>query len=241
MNKIKMIMTLALAMFSIMGVKAQETTGNEEVVFYESFDKMAGKGGNDGNWDVTAQPVRYEAFVIPIFEISNTDNSNWVIGKAAGFNTAVANASKCVIIGTTANLSTPKLKNLSGDAILTFKAGAAQGNDVTLTLSINGGGELDTKEIKLQKNQFDTYTVKITNGTANTTINFAQTTIGLNLFLDEVKIVKPSTPTAISNIKGEAQAEAVKVYNLQGEQVATSTKNLKAGVYVANGKKFVVK
>lgn len=232
MNKIKMIMTLALAMFSIMGVKAQASTEKEEVVFYESFDKMNGKGGNDGNWD------REENLS---GGISNTDNAGWVIGKKFWLNTAVFEANKCVLLGSLADLTTPALTKLSGDAILTFKAGATNNSDAKLKLSIQNGGTLDVEEIQVGKNKFTTYTVNIKGGTNKTKIRFEQTETLKTLLLDEVKIVKPATPTAISNIKGEVPAEAVKVYNLKGELIATSTKNLKAGVYVANGKKFVVK
>lgn len=51
--------------------------------------------------------------------------------------------------------------------------------------------------------------------------------------------------TGISSIASESKGEAVKVYNLQGCQVATATSaedlNLPAGIYIINNKKVVVK
>ena len=220
---------LVIALLSVASVQAQDN--NEDVIFYESFDKMNGKGGNDGNWERNENLSG---------GISDTDNSGWYVGKIF-LNTSVFNANKCVLIGSIANLTTPALTKLSGDATMTFLAGATNNSDVTLKLSIQNGGELDINEIKLEKNQFKKYTVHIKKGTAKTKIKFENTKSFCSFLLDEVKIVKENTPTAISTVKKNTTVSDNKVYNLNGQFVGTSTQGLKQGVYIINNKKVVVK
>ncbi len=229
MKKIRVVMMLMLAMLSSMSVSAQNS--NEEVVFYESFDGMSGTGGNDGTWDIIAGwPWTWS--------VTGASNDGWdrVI-------TAVQPASQCVLIGTSGILYTPTLTKLDGDATLTFKAGSSTKSSLAdLYLAIENGGSLDVQTIKLEAGKFNEYTIKIKEGTPDSKIKF-YTNVKMALFLDEVRIVKDNTTTAIANIKKEnkAQVTDTKVYNLNGQFIGTSTQGLKQGVYIINNKKVVVK
>ena len=51
---------------------------------------------------------------------------------------------------------------------------------------------------------------------------------------------KTSEATGLVNVPTEVAASG-KVFNLNGQQVSSSVKGLKRGIYISNGKKFVVK
>lgn len=251
MKSIKVMMMLVIALLSVASVQAQDN--NEDVIFYESFDGMKGKGGNDGSWEM-----------IPgsIWSTDGADNEGWdIFYTTLGIyhSSAVQPANQCILLGTSASLKTPTLNKLtSNEATLTFKAASstyvgkwpAKYKQAELYLEIENGGSLDVTTIKLDYSNFSkTYTVKITNATPESKIRFF-TNMNMALFLDEVKIVKektpetpdvPSTPTAISTVKKNTAVSDNKVYNLNGQLVGTSTQNLKQGVYIINNKKVVVK
>lgn len=245
---------LVIALLSVASVQAQDN--NEDVIFYESFDGMNGKGGNDGNWNMIADPNGLN------WNVNGADNEGWdIFYTTLGIyhSSAVQPANQCILLGTSASLKTPTLNKLtSNEATLTFKAASstyvgkwpAKYKQAELYLEIENGGSLDVTTIKLDYSNFSkTYTVKITNATPESKIRFF-TNMNMALFLDEVKIVKektpetpdvPSTPTAISTVKKNTAVSDNKVYNLNGQLVGTSTQNLKQGVYIINNKKVVVK
>lgn len=90
--------------------------------FYESFDKCAGKGGNDGNFNGTrSDKVVYE-------------NNGWTF-------TSVNGANKCIKLGSNSNggsATTPAI-NLSGKGILTFKIASWEGDGSKVTISVDNG------------------------------------------------------------------------------------------------------
>ena len=93
---------MVAAMFATMSltVSAQSTGGQvaaSDTLFYESFDDMTGKGGNDGNWDIAYSLKMWE------FSTKGTINEGW-----------------------TNTLQSPVLENLNGAAILTFRAGTTK-------------------------------------------------------------------------------------------------------------------
>lgn len=151
----------------------------QEVLFYESFDKCKGTGGNDNSWSGSI------ATGTAIY-----DNTGWEASYIAGAN-------KCVKLGTgnySGWVTTPSL-NLNGDATLTFKAGSWSGKNSVLTVTINnGGGTLDGQTtINLPNAQFNDYTLTIKNGNPNTKITFRNSAKNKQFFLDEVKIVSTTT------------------------------------------------
>ncbi len=180
MKKILLLFNLILAL-TVAQVNAQTT------VFYESFDGNDFTGGNDGKWSGN----------IASGATISTDNEDWIFdGKHFGAN-------YCIRLGTntaTGSATTPKLTQLSGDAILTFNAGSWSKDNTVLTLSINGGGSLDKYDVELGNAVFTTYTVYITNGTPTTTITFTSSSSGKRFFLDEVKIESTTKIHQISSL-----------------------------------------
>ena len=163
------------------GVSEEQIYEVEDLVFYESFDKNDGTGGNDGKWsgNIAADDIQY-------------DVAGWTFINAKGAN-------KCARIGTGSKgtATTPALTDLEGDAILTFKAAPwnTEGGKMSVTIS---DGTIETSEFELINNTFTEYSVKISGG-ATSKITF--TSSEDRFFLDEVKVkqVAVATPTITPN------------------------------------------
>ena len=156
-------------------------------VFYESFNKNKGTGGNDGQWFGSIASSNL-----------TTDNEGWTKEKGNGAN-------QCARFGSSSEqgaATTPAI-DLSGDKyILTFKAGAWNGTDEKTTIDVvisNGtlsynGTENSTQNIEMKKAEWTDYTMTIAGATNSTTIKFTANDKNNRFFLDEVKIVKAQTP-----------------------------------------------
>lgn len=167
------------------GVSEEQIYEVGNLVFYESFDKNDGTGGNDGKWsgNIAADDIQY-------------DVAGWTCENAKGAN-------KCARIGTGSKgtATTPALTGLDGDAVLTFKAGAwnIEKENTTLNISITNG-TLDKTSVVLKKGEFTEYTINITRADATSKIKFEAAEDKNNrFFLDEVKVVaivkEPKEPT----------------------------------------------
>ena len=224
MKQCKFLLML-LMLFIGMGAYAQNVDDSKNI-FTETFDKMKGKGGNDGNFYVLASPFGN-------LSSGDFDNAGW--SHWGGSN---GKADKCVRIEMSASLTTPALTNLKGDAFLFFRAAQNRNVATSINLSISGEGSLSEKSVKLEKT-FKDYVVLIKGGTPETKIKFS-CSIGGCFFLDNVKINIDGTPTSIGSISGNASVEAAKVYTIDGQYVGNSPKGLKKGFYIVGGKKVVL-
>lgn len=149
-------------------------------LFYESFDKNDGTGGNDGKWSgsIASNDIQY-------------DVTGWTCPNASGAN-------KCAKFGTSSKkgtATTPALTDLEGDAILTFKAAPWGDEGGKMTVSISNG-TIENSKFDLSNQTFTEYSVKIRGG-ATSKITF--TSENNRFFLDEVKVVaivkEPKEPT----------------------------------------------
>lgn len=152
------------------GVSEEQIYEVGNLVFYESFDKNEGTGGNDGKWsgNIAINDIQY-------------DVAGWTCENEKGAN-------KCAKFGTSSKkgtATTPALTGLEGDAILTFKAAPwnTEGGKMSVTIS---DGTIETSEFELINNTFTEYSVKISGG-ATSKITF--TSENKRFFLDEVKVV----------------------------------------------------
>jgi hypothetical protein len=148
-----------------------------------SVSKFPGTGGNDGSWSGGIAGTSLVA----------SDLANW--SSAYGYK-----ADKCVRIGTSSaqgSLQTPAL-GLSGNAVLTFRAGAWSGDSTQLNLEITGGGSLAMSSVTMSNAAFGSFTVAITGGTANTKITFKGNDSS-RFFLDDVKVVNSAVENPITN------------------------------------------
>lgn len=170
------------------GVSEEQIYEVENLVFYESFDKNDGTGGNDGKWSgtIASNDIQY-------------DVAGWTCTSASGAN----KCAKFGASGTKGKATTPALTGLVGDAVLTFKAGAwnVANEKTTLNISITNG-TLDKASVDLKKGEFTEYTINITGADATSTITFEAAEDKNNrFFLDEVKVkqVAVATPTITPN------------------------------------------
>lgn len=236
MKKIKMMLLMMLAVAGISSANAQSDSQDKEVLFYESFDKMNGKGGNDGNWNIDYSLKMWE------FSTKGTINSGW-----NNTLTDVRPANKCVIIGTTGNLVSPTISNLTDDVVLTFLAGSTKNYNTKLKITIENGGvfaetDKNVMTIDLPNKEFGTFSFNLKNCSANTKIAFTNPEAFNVLLLDEVKIVnnkkaENGPATGINQVEGTSSKQNYNIYNLNGQKVNNPTK----GLYIINGKKVILK
>lgn len=157
--------------------------GQTTTIFEETFDECSSTGGNDEKWSRISGTT---------YDIS-ADKTGWNFVKGYA-------ASQCARFGTSSKLgsaTTPTL-NFTGDATLTFRAGAWNAKDekTTLKLSISkdSNGTLSASTVTLKKGAFSKYTINITGVTANPTITFeGQQASNSRFFLDDVVVTQTTT------------------------------------------------
>lgn len=153
-------------------------------IFYESFDKNKGTGGNDGSWNgsIASNNILY-------------DNSGWISGNANGAN-------KCAKLGTGSKkgtATTPAINLSNGTYTLTFRAGAWDNTDEATTINViisdgnlkYGETTAKTQTITMKKAAWTDYSMTISDASSATKIKFSAINTSDNrFFLDEVKIVQ---------------------------------------------------
>lgn len=154
----------------------------QDAVFSETFDKCAGKGGNDATWsNISGNKDLSDSY---------TDNAGWAGTKATA-------ASKCVLLGTSkaaGKLTSPTISGITGDATLKFKAGAWSGDATKLKVSTSNG-TLEAATATIPSGSFDEITLYITDITADFTVTFESNTASKGRFLlDDVKVYKGKLP-----------------------------------------------
>ena len=146
-------------------------------IFSETFDKCNGTGGNDKQW---SGDIAKDTFT--------SVSTGWTNVNASG-------AYKCAKYGTSKKLgkaTTPQL-NFTGDATLTFRAGAWSGDKTTLKLSISNG-TLSATTVTMKSGAFSEYTINITDVTAKPTITFeGEAAKSSRFFLDDVVVTQTTT------------------------------------------------
>lgn len=149
-----------------------------DFVFYESFDKCGGKGGNDGSFKGTGNDK---------VECDNTDG--WNSKTASG-------AYKCVKIGSGNSggyVETPSIA-VSTTCRLSFKAASWAGDNSTISVTIssgkltyNNGEPKQTITINPNDKEWTDYSM-IVSGTKSFTVKFACSGKDNRFFLDEVMV-----------------------------------------------------
>lgn len=165
------------------------------IVFYESFDKCDGTGGNDDKWSNSIASGDYNT--------SKFDMEGWTRTGT------VYVANKCIRLGVGSGSGSVTTKKISytGDAVLTFKAGAWKNKKtsgavvVTITngnLSYNGK-EATSQTIDIPNAAFGEFTMNIVGASEGMTLKFATATYKDNqFFLDEVKVTATKSEEAKS-------------------------------------------
>ena len=194
------------------------------VLFYESFNQCKGTGGNDDLW---SNSIASSELI--------TDNEGWVIstnnGKGYGAN-------QCARFGASTakgDVTTPAF-NMTGEAKLTFRAGAwnASNEGTVLTISATGAEVSDTI-VTMEKGAFKDYELTLT-GEGEVTVTFQSLTgTKSRFFLDEVMV----TPLATAIETVRATRPTGRIFTLDGRFMGTDKGILKHGIYVVDGKKII--
>ena len=171
---------------------------SQTVVLEESFGSVDGSGGNDGGWSGSIAGSPLNTF------------GTWSLIKA--FTGHLVGPSHDTV-----------LSGLSGDAILTFSAGAwnAANEKTTMELEIVGGGSLSQSSVPLVKGSFTNHSIVITGGTSSSQVVFKGAAINnARFFIDSIKIVSTpiiATPeiltSQINGVYGDDINEAITVSN----------------------------
>ncbi|MCQ2242816.1 MAG: M6 family metalloprotease domain-containing protein [Bacteroidaceae bacterium] len=201
----------------------------EGALYYESFNKCSGTGGNDDIWS----DIMFADF--------NPDNE-WVTATGKG-------ARKCMIVGTNtqAGIATTAAIDLEpGEYKLTFKAGR-YGNEVPkITISDPSNTTTTFKEttFELVTDKWNDCETTITVEGQTASLRFRAPSKG-RFFLDEILIVKSDepgsgddgpNPDAIGTITNSPFTSS-KFFNLNGQKVNKDFR----GIVIKNGKKVMIK
>lgn len=175
-----------------------------DFVFYESFDKCDGKGGNDGLFKGTGNDkVDYD----------NIDG--WKSTNANG-------ACKCVKIGSgssAGSVTTPSIA-VSTTCRLSFKAAAWAGDNSTISVTIssgkltyNNGEPTQTITIKPNDKEWTDYSM-IVSGANPFTVKFACSGKDNRFFLDEVMVTKVAPQEITLDENSDNNVEAAENVNV---------------------------
>ena len=179
-----------------------------------------------------------------VFDVNN-DKVTWVYDTfkgCASYNWSVNNDGDDWLVSPKVRLEAGKSYKFSLKARsfstsspverLEVKMGA-DAQPASLTETVIAGTDVQGEDFKVISGTF--------HATENKTVNFGIHAISkkdnMSLYVDDVEIEEDTT-TGVDGIKTFAQ-DSDAVYDLQGRKV--TTESLKVGVYVKNGKKFVVK
>ena len=221
------------------------TVNAQATIFSADFNDVSGTGGNDGLWGGQ------------IAGTAATAPAGWIYENMYA-------GDKCLKGGTgskAGSITTPALTDLSGNAVLTFKAGAWNGTNekLTLNVSIIGGGSLDVSTVTLVKGAFTTYTIQITGGNSSSKLVFAAAVASNNrFFIDEILVTAPTQAvgdvnatkanlvknTVVNNAILFAAKADVQIVSMNGQVVKSASVNentaldvtsLAKGMYIVSG------
>jgi len=201
--------------------------GQGEILFYESFNKCSGTGGNDGKWSGNIASSKF----LPDVDKWHSDG----IYKFRGFG-----ASQCARFGTTTVLPmfySPTF-TVSGVDTLTFMA-AAWGDETT-TLIVTAGNDnavVSPTSFDLPNGSWKTFRATIT-GNGETCLRFNMERAG-RFFLDEVKVYAPVTAGLNHTAESSVAPCRTGIYTLDGRRLTIDERLLPCGVYIINGRKVV--
>ena len=176
-------------------------TAPEGAVFFETFDKFAGEGGNDNKWSsITTQT-----------DLGTFDNEGWTTEGTVNSGSACASIRKATSVPS--GLTTPAIGK-AGTGKVMFNAESWGTDGTKFFVDIVGGGtfvedenlaasnisnEGVTAEVAMAKSsKWTTFTLSFENFTANSQLRF-YAPAGKRAFLDEVVVFVSATPSAIDN------------------------------------------
>lgn len=165
---------LLLALFALVG--GGSAMAQLSLPFTETFDSMAGTGGNDDSFEGSVASGKFDA--------AKCDNTGWTVSNAYA-------AKACIKLGTSSkqgSATTPSIAFESGKTYtITFKAAPWSGDATTLNLSTTAG-TLSASTVTMTDGSFEDFTVTLTATGAGTVTFQANAAKKARFFLDEVSI-----------------------------------------------------
>ena len=191
-------------------------------IFYESFNQCNGIGGNDGTWNTMMASSIFVA-----------DNDDWIVQKPYG-------GFKCARFGngsTAGKAVTPMINMETDRAELSFLAAGWNKDGTTLTLSVEGEGEVEPATVTMENFVWNEYKVTL-KGTGQMRVVF---TPEKRFLLDEVLVVALSSDTTIVNPDTTIVIPDTTIVNPDTTVVTTITSHRsltshRAGYYTLDGR-----
>lgn len=229
-----------------------EQTGETNVIFYESFDKLAGQGGTDGYFDNDVE-AGVEVGAEDLLTTENLDNATgWgALGKVAICN-------KCIRIATkkkSGSITTTSIALDGKSATLTFNAAAQLADVTTLYVEASEGAlltygeQVNLTKIAIELPESKAGETILANQTYSITISGTATSVALTFstvssetdkqraYIDEIKVVQSKT-NAVRDVTVGGAASNV-TYDLCGMPIGNMS-NFR-GIYICGGKKYIRK
>ncbi len=178
--------------------KQSAPTPSGDYVFYESFNKTNGHGGNEDGFD-------YNATGNPTY-----DNDGWT-------SASVNSGAQCVKTGSSSksgNITTPTIEGLTVGVqyVLTFKAAPWKDDATSISLASENGTFDPATLPNMINNQWTEYEVTFTPTATSATITFIPEK---RFWLDEVKLSNPEQPlttvTGLSELKQQEPGTTVRL------------------------------
>lgn len=194
-----------------------------DTIFYESFDRCKGVGGNDGVWSGT----------IAGRSSLRTDNEGWSFPYASAYG-----ANQCAKCGTGKALGTvvtPAFTVKDG-TVITFKVAPWNAETKSVDLSIIGEGvTLSATSFDLSPHQ---WTICSATVSGSSTIQVSITPAGRRFFLDEFLVLRTEA-TGINRVTGHTSPSSDhRIFSLDGHYLGIDPSVLKPGIYIRSGKKL---
>lgn len=192
----------------------------QSYIFYESFDKCDGKGGNDGKFNAsTSGAIVY-------------DHSGW--SSPSG-----RKADQCALFGSTTltgQATTPAI-TMNGECTLMFKAApyASETNNIKIEIA-EGSGTISKSSFITPANRWSALSTKIN---ANGPVKVRFYVDDGRFYLDKV-CVTDGTASGIDSVTTDNnKVTDNRIYSIDGRYMGKDMNALKKGIYIINGKKIV--
>ena len=201
-----------------------EPTGlGNDTLFYESFDKCASTGGNDGRWESR----------VALGQLL-TDNEGWE-------GVTLYGGDRCARVGNTTKfgyIKTPSIR-VSGTCRLRFKA-APWGDEENFMFVVVDEGDAELEELSYETMTYRQWneTDLLLTGTGRARLNIYSNQY--RFFLDEVVVTKEDDDGTVTQIAEKRLTDRRKgIFTLDGRRVKSSLNNLAKGIYIVDGIKIV--
>ena len=198
-----------------------------DTLFYESFDRCNGTGGNDNLW---GGALLGDEFL--------TDNAGWQVTHPD----TQFGADKCARFGTASTsgiLQSPAITIVNG-AVITFKAAPWVREHGALNIySSNSGVTFTPSTFNLVDGHWTTCTATFHTTASTATLNL--TFVGKNkrFFLDEVLILRSQSTGITEHPTSAPYVLSSRIYAIDGRYLGTDFSLLPPGLYIVDGKKVV--